>query len=132
MLSNALVAHGIALDTARIKGVSVVLWRLRREDAIDLYVDTGMAVGLQGLSELPDGGVVYARYVPHEAVKHMIRMSMAIPWLDVALHAAIQDSREHDEPQALWELADGAGYFNCHPSIKLDSAHKRLRVLYVT
>lgn len=104
MLSNALVAHGIALDTARIKGVCVVLWRLRREDATDLYVDTGMAVGLQGLSELPDGGVIYARYVPHEAVKHMIRMSMAIPWLDVAMHAAIQDSRTHEEPKPFGSL----------------------------
>lgn len=137
MLTNALVAHGIALDTARLKGKNVLLFRRKLTDAIgDIAIDVGMLVG-DDLSLMPEGAAIYARYKPCEAVKHMIRMSMTIPWREIAYMSALRDAKEHHEPQAVWELPsasnDGGGtsaFINCHASIRLDSPANLLEVVY--
>lgn len=126
MPTNSIVAHGIALDTARLKGQVVYTWRQILNEAT---VDIGMAIGENGRKEIPPEADMYARYVPHEVVKHMIKLSMVIPWEHIARACALRDSCEHHESQCVWRLSDG-NYFTCHPSINIDGA-KRLEVYFV-
>lgn len=116
MQTSLLVAHGLALDSARVKGKTVLLFRREFETAEDLIVDTGMVIGG---GPVPPGCDVYARYVPHEACKHMVRINCVLKSRIVGLLALHREVHEYKQSLTLWQLPDAAGYFVCHHTIDL-------------
>lgn len=116
MQTSLLVAHGMALDTARVKGKTVLLFRRESETPNEFIVDTGMVVGHDSP---PTNCEVYARYVPHEACKHMVRINCVLKSRLVGLLALHRESQEYKQSLTLWQLPDDKGYFVCHYSIDL-------------
>ena len=130
MLTKAICAHGVGIDTARLTGKIVFLWQRRTETHDDLIVDQGLALGEVALADLPQGAEMYARITPNEACAYLIKHGIVVPWASVARAACFRDAKEHRLSQSVWKLDNGRGYMTCHESITIPAA-TRQEVYYV-
>jgi hypothetical protein len=133
MLTNALIARGVAIDSARLTGKTIYLWHRLLECGCDITVDQGMAVGAENYPKIPNDATLYARVKPIEACVFCIKNGTTIPWHKIALAAALRDAKEYRESQSVWRL-DADRYFTCHESIVLSNAvsgAQRLEVFFV-